>query len=342
MRPVTRLPALALTVLLTSCGGGSGGGSSGPLELHDAGYFSIQKPRGWQVITAGACGTFAFLVRDPADPLRQVFYFGTIGPVYLAESQRTIDQAYMDAGGFPIPWIDAPAVDPLTPAHLLEHWPDVAAMDAATAFMPQFPPLAGLRLVSTTPRPAMLPGGETGEARGLFTLGDRVGEGLFLATVKVFSPFTGMPAGGTGYSHFVCGVTAPKAEFPEKVELLRTSLDSFTVTQSYADYCFAQSQATWAAVAEAGRTLSEASDILWEGWLARTQAEDVTAESWTDAFRGVERVYDPSTGTVYEVPAGWYDGYDPSHCATQLLLLGTSDPYDLWMKATVPASEIRC
>src|SRR5512139_1227097 len=133
---------VVLSAALAACSGGAGGegggGPPGPLEPYDAGTFSIQKPRGWQVTTAGDCGTFAFLLRDPAEPLGQVFYFGTIGPVYLSEAQRTIDQAYVDGGGYDIiSWLDAPAVEPLTPAHLLEHWPDVAAMEAATAFMPR-------------------------------------------------------------------------------------------------------------------------------------------------------------------------------------------------------------
>lgn len=64
------------------------------------------------------------------------------------------------------------------------------------------------------------------------------------------------------------------------------------------DACIEQQQQIWGAVAEAVQTLSEASDIIWEGWQARTHAEDISAEQWTDTYRGVERLYDPGTGEV--------------------------------------------
>ena len=63
------------------------------------------------------------------------------------------------------------------------------------------------------------------------------------------------------------------------------------------------------AVAKIGQTLSEASDIIWEGWQNRTHSEDILAEKYTDALRDVERVYDPDTGSVYEFEAGWYSQY---------------------------------
>jgi hypothetical protein len=37
---------------------------------------------------------------------------------------------------------------------------------------------------------------------------------------------------------------------------------------------------------------------------------NISAVQWTDAYRNVERVCDPGTEQVYDVPAGWYDEYD--------------------------------
>ena len=48
------------------------------LEKYDGGIFTISKPEGWEVITAGQCSTFAFLLKDPSSPLRQVFHFGEV------------------------------------------------------------------------------------------------------------------------------------------------------------------------------------------------------------------------------------------------------------------------
>lgn len=334
--------AILLLLILAGCGGDDGTGlpprdGTLPWEPHDGGFFTIDKPEGWQVITAGGCTTFAFLLRDPQDHLRQIFYFGTVGPVYLCQQQKDLDAWYVAQGGFPHTWLDAPVVDPLTPENYLVHWPAIAAMDAAAAFMPDFPHLGDLTLMACASQAAMLPGAATGNARGRFGQEGRVGEGLFLATVKVFSPYAALPGGGTGYGHFICGVTAPEGEFAGLADRLVASLNSFRIDQDYVDDCLEQSQQTWGAVAAAGQTLSEASDIIWEGWQDRTHTQDILAEQWTDAYRGLERVYDPDTGQVYEVPAGWYADYDPVRATYDLsgLQLLPDDAWELWMAAAL-------
>jgi hypothetical protein len=341
-----RIATVAGCLLLAAgCGGGGGGrGGSGPgpvgslqLERFDAGFFSIDKPRGWTVVTAGRCSDFAFLIRNPQDPLWQIFYFGTVGPVYMSQAQKSIDEAYVRAGGFAIPWLDAPVVDPLTPENYIAGWPQIAAMAAADAFMADFPHLQDLTLVASASQAAMLPGAATGNARGLFTLDGAVGEGMFLATVKPWWPYDGSPGCGNAYGNIICGVTAPKAAFAGAVASLIESLNSFTITQAYVTGCLTQQQQIWGAIAAAGRTLSEASDIIFEGWQQRTHTQDIMAEQRTDAFRDVERVYDPATGTVYEFPQGWFEQYDPQRGQYEMsgLQLLPPDAYDLWMRSTL-------
>jgi hypothetical protein len=347
--------------LAVACGGGGGGGGGGTgtpdprLERYDAGFFSVDKPRGWTVATAGSCETLAFLLQDPAAPLlRQVFYFGTVGKLYTSAAQKALDEYYEAHGGYPIPWIDAPVVDPFTPSNFLAHWPAIADMQGAAAFMAAFPHLEGLELVSSVARPTMLAGvagSATGEARGVFRAGAKVGEGMFLATVVGPSALScpnpaspDNPSACTGNGHFVCGVTAGKETFTADLDLLVASLNTFTITQAYVDQCIAQAQREWGAVAAAGRTLSEASDVLWDGWVARTHAEDVTAEEYRDGFLGVERVYDPETREVYEVPVGWYETYDAnrgSYSQSGLEPLpGDAAYWDLWTKAPADGSVI--
>lgn len=323
------------------CGGDSPGNpddpGSLPLERFDAGFFAIDKPRGWEIVTAGSCTEFAFLIQDPKEPRRQIFYFGSVGPVYTSQAQKEIDQAYVRAGGFDIPWRDAPVVDPLTPENYLSHWPQIAAMQAARRFMARFPELKDIRLSAARPQTALVPGATSALMRGLFTHSGNVAEGMFLASVFQFSPFTGTPAGGTGYGYFICGATAPKAEFAGRIDRFVQSLESFTVSPGYISWCLDQSARAWGAVADAGRTLSEASDILFEGWQSRSHSEDIRSEKYSDAFRGVERVYDPDTGRVYECPNGWYEEYDRNRAAYQMNDLQPLPPgdWELWMAAVL-------
>ena len=62
-----------------------------PLETYNGGFFSVKIPRGWTVTTAGQCSSFAFLIHDPQNPLRQFFGLGEAGPVYLSPRQKQID-----------------------------------------------------------------------------------------------------------------------------------------------------------------------------------------------------------------------------------------------------------
>jgi hypothetical protein len=315
------------------------------METFDVGptFFSIRKPKGWEVHIAGVCGTLGILIRDPAAPLRQIFYFGLIGPVYLKEAQRQIDLDYINHGGYNlITWLDAPAVDPLTTENFFVHWPIIADMEAATAFMPEFPKLTGLSVISSTPLTSMIPGGNSALLRGLFMENGVVGEGQFLGTAWVLSPFTGVPTGGTGYGSIILGITAPKDEFKNIETTLVASLDSFTVTQAYIDWCAWQQWKLWNAVAEEGRTLSKTSDMIFDGWQNRSASSDIMAEKGSDAMLGVDRVYDPATGQVYEVPVGWYTSYDANRTGydmSDLQLLPGND-LGLWTSAPADGSLI--
>jgi hypothetical protein len=314
------------------------------LVLFDVGptFFSIRMPRDWTIDIKGVCTTLGIRIRDPAVPLRQIFYFGTIGPVYLKERQRQIDQYYVDHGGYSIDWLDAPAVDPLTAENFFIHWPNIAAMKAATAYMEQFPTLTGFTVVSSTPLSSMLPNANSALLRGLFTENGVVGEGQFLGTAWVFMPFMGVPGAGTGYGSIILGVSAPKREFKNVEAQLIASLESLNVTQAYVDWCKALSGQLWGAVAREGETLRETSDMIFEGWQNRTQASDIIAEKGSDAFRGVERVYDPSTNQVYEVPNGWYTNYDihrGEYTMNDLQLL-PPDNFALWTSAPADGSAI--
>ncbi len=181
----------------------------------------------------------------------------------------------------------------------------------------------------------MMTGAETTLVRGVFTDGGpidpKAAQGQFLATV-IADPF-----GGTGTGYMVFGATTPVREFDAQLDKLVESLNSFEISSVYFNWCVAQLQQQWGAVAKIGQTLSEASDIIWEGWQSRTHSEDILAEKYTDALRGVERVYDPATGNVYEFEAGWYSQYalNPGGYNNPNLQLLPNDCYDCWMAPTL-------
>jgi len=336
-----RLSWLAISVALFILGaifcanGGDRHVAGLKLESFDGGSFSIDKPQGWRVITAGACADFAFLIRDPSEPLRQIFFFGEVGPVYLSEQQKQIDYQYMNMGGYPVTWIEMPVVNPLTPDNFLAQFHLIARTQIAQSFMPQCPRLENLQIISKAKQPSPISGGSTQLVRALFTQGGKLGEGLFLVTVAPVLPFTGGPGGGLGYGFSITGITAPKREFRDIENLLVKSVGSYTISQSYVNNCLAQQASTYAGILKAGKTLSETSDIIMQGWENRNKVHDILAEKTSDAILGKERLYDANTGEVYEFENGFYDKYqlDQNRYEMNKLQPLPGDNHDLWMKA---------
>jgi hypothetical protein len=302
-------------------------------EEHDGDFFSLDKPKGWDVITAGSCAQFAFVIRDPRQPLRQVFYFGEVGPVYMSQIQKEIDLNYVQMGGHSVQWIEMPIVDPLTPENFLANWSLIASSSTAQMFMPQCPRLENLEVISITEHAGMLPTGSTGMVRALFTRDDRLGEGLFVLTTVPLLPYTASPGGGLGYGFMVTGITAPESEFNELQEDLVHILETFSISQSYVEDCLSQQAQQYAGLLKVGKTLSESSDFIMEGWEDRSRTYDIIAEKTGDKIMGKERLYDPETGSVYEFDTGFYDGYmlkQNEYEMNNLKPLPDSD-YSLWM-----------
>jgi hypothetical protein len=311
------------------------------LEPYNGGFFSIDKPQGWNIYTAGSCSDFAFLLRDPQEPLRQVFFFGEVGPVYMSEAQKQIDYEYTSMGGYPIQYLEMPVVDPLTPQNFLAQFHLIAQTSIAQSFMPQVPTLANFEVISTTAQSSFISGGTTQLVRGLFVENGAVAEGLFLVTVAPVLPATGSPGGGIAYGFQVMGITAPAGEFRYLENTLATSMQSFTVSPSYVENCISQQTQMYAGIMKAGQTLGEASDIIMGGWEQRNKVDDIITEKRSDAILGKERVYDPETGEVYDVPLGFYDSYNlhrEEYQKSGLQPLPDND-YSLWTAPTKPGEQ---
>jgi hypothetical protein len=330
------LPLSCLTMVCADAGdaGQARRSETIDLESYNGGFFSIDKPKGWEVITAGSCETFAFLARDLSNPMKQVFYFGEVGPVYLSEQQRQIDYQYMNMGGYPVTWIDMPAVYPLTPGNFLKQLHLVAKSRMGQGFMPQFPRLENFKVISNKAQPSPMSGATTELVRALFTQGEKLGEGLFLVTVAPMLPFTGGPGGGIGYGFCIVGITAPHNEFSTLEAALSKSIASFTFSQSYVQNCMAQQNQTYQGILKAGKTLSEASDIIVQGWENRNKTDDILSEKYSDVTLGRERLYDPNTGEVYEFENGFYDKYrlDQNKYEMNNLQPLPNDNHELWTK----------
>ncbi len=313
------------------------------LTDHDGGFFTIKIPGGWNIYTAGQCSQFAFVIRDRQDSLRQIFFFESVGPVYMNELQKQLDWNYVSKGGYNIPYLEMPVINPLTPGNFMRHFSEIASTPIAQKFMSQLPKLENFIIVSVTPEPSLVYGGKTALIRGLFTKNRRIGEGFFLCTVAPIIPFTGGPGGGIGYGFLISGVTASKREFPKLLPVLTSSLSSLNINHDYIDQCIQMSQREFQGIIRAGETLQETSDLIMKGWKNRSRQYDIIAEKRSDSILGFERVYDPATGNTYHVrPKFWqYYKLNRNRFEMKNLRLIPNNSYELWNKAPRPQREIR-
>jgi hypothetical protein len=332
------IAVLLLASCLTSCSRSPSSSDAAPdvrlsTSRFDGGFFSIERPRGWEVVTAGSCSEFAFFLHDPERPLRQVFFFGQAGPVYTHPLQRGIDQGYAALGGYPSPWVDMPLVSPFTAAGFLEAFPALLSSELARSFMPAGPKLGEARVVSSEPLPSAIAGGEAALLRAIVDIEGQVAEGLFSITVAALLPFSASPGGGIGAGFLITGITAPKAEFGGLIDDLVACVESFTISEAYARNCIAQQQETYQAILQAGKTLSETSDAIMSGWESRNQTHDILSEKWSDTILERERMYDPGTGDVYAFDLGFREQYETNREDYRLQNLQRlpDDNYDLWM-----------
>jgi len=312
------------------------------LEDYNGGFFSIKKPVGWNIVTGGSCSTFAFCIRGKEHSTNQIFYFGEVGPVYLAEEQKLVDKGYMDMGGYPIAWFEMPVVNPLTPENFLINFSLITETSIARNFMSGLPELRNIEIISTAEEMSLLPGGQTKVIRALFQQNGELGEGIFYITVAPLLPLGNLPGGGIGYGFSFTGITSTKSDFKYFQKALTQSLESLSISQSYIDNCIKQQEQQYQAILKAGKTLSETSDIIMDSWEYRNKVDDIISEKRSDAILGYDRVYDPDTETVYEVPLDFYENYNlnrEQYNMNDLQPLPDED-WNLWTAPTETVDDI--
>lgn len=232
------------------------------LEAYDAGFFWLQKPVGWQVVTAGSYSTFGYLLRDPANPARQIVYLGSISPLYASIEQKEIDRWYMTNQGYPVPWFQMPVIDQDNPATVFTTWPELAASDVARGYMPQLPTLSGFRLVGQEQIASPIGVGVSAVVVGDFAEQGIASTGMFSATTVEFMPFMNGPGGGTAVAYGVVGVMAPAAELEALLPTMLASVASFRMSDEYIRDGIALSDRLFDRVKTMGTQLRATTEIM--------------------------------------------------------------------------------
>lgn len=271
------------------------------------GVFTMLRPKGWSVYKGGEYNTIAFLTRDDKEPLRQVFCFSEIGLFYVDENQKRLEEYYHYNGGYPVQWIDMPVISPFDGTTFYKNFNTILESQIARNFltaanMPKPSGFEQIEIISEQPIDSIYPGIPSALVRAILVQNGKAAQGMFVVS--------GVTDGlGHASALMVTGITAPLREYPDVQSSLLDVAKSFKLDPGYVQQGLRTIQENNERLGQISKTLSETSDIITKGWEERSRIDDILVEKKGDQILGVERVYDPDTGEVYEVENGFYDYY---------------------------------
>jgi hypothetical protein len=297
--------------------------------------FTFEKPANWTLSQTGECDTLTLFLQNPAEPLQQLFFFPRFGPVYMTQEQKSSDMQYETISGQSLYRLDMPVIQPLNPENFARFIPQVLQMKNMREFMPDRPGLRVVEPVAVYPQKKALDYLDTQTAiiRILFVQNNRLGEGLIAITTVPSPEYRNAPGGGIGMGYLLYGLTAPKGELTARLPALLAASRSFKLGAEYEKKCRKERAEDMPTLLQDGASLTPVMNAMATLWEKRQPTEDMTAEKMADSLRGMERLYLPATGEVYEFPTGFsavYLGASGQYTIPGLLPL-PDDPA-LWRK----------
>ena len=304
--------------------------------------FTWEKPVGWTLAQTGECDTLTLFLRNPADPLQQLFFFPRFGPIYMTHEQKSNDLQYEAFSGQSLHRVDMPVVQPLNPENFSRFLPQVLQMKTMRDFMPERPDLRVVEPIATHSQKKALEYLDTQTAiiRILFVQNNQLGEGLIAITTVPSPEFRNAPGGGIGMGYMLYGLTAPKGELTAKLPALLAAGRSFKLGAEYDKKCRKERAEDSPTLLQEGQSLKTVLDAMALIWEKRIPAEDMLAEKKADSLRSVERLYLPASGDVYEFPLGFSADYltQPERYSLPDLKPLPDDPA-LWLKNPLNGSK---
>ena len=273
--------------------------------------FTFEKPVNWTLSQSGECDTLTLFLHNPAEPLQQLFFFPRFGPVYMTQEQKSSDMQYETISGQSLHRLDMPVIQPLNPENFARFIPQVLQMKNMREFMPDRPGLRVVEPVAVYPQKKSLDYQDTQTAilRILFVQNNRLGEGLIAITTVPSPEYRNAPGGGIGMGYLLYGLTTPKGELTARLPALLASGRSFKLGTEYEKKCRKERAEDMPTLLQDGASLTPVMNAMATLWEKRQPTEDMAAEKKADTLRGVERLYLPATGEVYEFPAGFSAAY---------------------------------
>ena len=289
------------------------------LEEYKTDIFTMKKPKGWKVESAGEGIFYAIKAYDPQNTNNQVFLMMKMQPLLKSEGAKKFWQNYYHLTGNNSQYklfADAVVLNTPTTEEFYKKFGEISSY--ANSIEPtlstfKFPTFNNFTKQeefesSTAMKSVAL---DSKVLRATFK-GDnsKDGEGLFLASIVNFGNQYQSGVDMLYYMVYdIMAVTAEKDEFIDYKDILLETANSIEFTDSYVKQTIDNSNAQTQKALELNASIQKAFDSYMSAWENRSKTYDIMSQKQSDATLGYERVYDTETGDIYKAYNGFTDDY---------------------------------
>lgn len=308
-----------------------------PLTLeithYDGGFFSLDLPVGWKITTFSEYTGFGFHAFDPNEPAYKIFCYCQMGFFLKSQAAKEFYQrCNYTYQYFPVLTNTTTAgFFAAYPSYIRQLEPNAALGSLLNPEAHIFPDIYNAQAIESYPgfMQEMPYSFDNSIIRANFTSASgKQCEGLLsVQVVPTLNANAGSLDTGLIQGYGFMGIAAPDGKFGEVEAVLQKCLSTLSFTQAYLDEASRVVGRQTDQIIANAKSMQAAYDSYNAAWSARQTTYDILSQKRSDATLGYERLYDPSTGEIYQADSGFYDDYGK---AAGLELIGdTSERYYL-------------
>lgn len=290
------------------------------LEDYSNSVFSMKKPKGWVVESAGTGIYYAIRAYDKNNSNNQIYLMMKVEPLLKSEASKKMWQQYASLSGNSSTYkvfTDAVVLTSPTTENFYKNFRSISNYlnniePTLSSF--KFPTFDNFSSYEELASKAAMSNVslDSKVLRATFT-GDnsKEGEGMFMASIVNLGSGNSFTVDTTYYMVYdIMAITSDKDNFIDYKDILLESINSIEFSDSYVKQTIDNSNAQTKKALEVSRSIQASFDSYMQAWENRNKTYDIISQKRSDATLGYERVYDTETGDIYKAYNGFTDNYD--------------------------------
>lgn len=256
-----------------------------------SGYFTMEIPKGWKVVTGNDTIHYYICTYDPKDTDRRV----VVQMLLEGFNNNFVNEYYQTYYGYNPGYL---VISDTTTKGVFAAMSGQECLDSHTYY-------TGFSYVDSIGK--LDSGADLIQATAYTDGGNKI-EMLCTAYVQVISDTSGLGVNAV-YANGVCMLTAKEEEYPDWLPVLDKTIGTLSFTNSY----WTQRNREWSSIQQSAQDVSKkwnsVSNSIMSSWEKRSNTHDIMMQEQSDATLGYDRVLDTETGKIYKAETGFIDGY---------------------------------